>query len=81
MPIKLQWSSCRGHLKQESLVLNCLLEGGTCFPTKLTEVRYLAAWGISERDRVRAASQPAQLNQQLADNLLATVPDRFIYSP
>jgi len=28
LAIKLQWSSCRGHLKQESLVLNCLPEGG-----------------------------------------------------
>lgn len=26
--IKLQWSSCRGHIKQESLVLNCLPDGG-----------------------------------------------------
>ena len=26
--IKLTWSSCRGHLKQESLVLNCLPDGG-----------------------------------------------------
>jgi hypothetical protein len=28
LAIKLQWSSCRGHLKQDSLVLNCLPEGG-----------------------------------------------------
>jgi hypothetical protein len=26
--IKLPWSSCRGHLKLESLVLNCLPDGG-----------------------------------------------------
>jgi len=39
--IKLPWSSCRGHLKQEYLVLNCLPDGGAY------AIFYLWDWTIS----------------------------------
>jgi signal transduction histidine kinase len=43
--IKLPWSSCRGHLKQESLVLNCLPDGGA----------YDLILSISENSKIREA--------------------------
>ena len=40
--IKLPWSSCRGHLKQESLVLNCLPDGGAYDVTRWDQKPYVA---------------------------------------
>ena len=48
LAIKLPWSLCRGHLKQESLVLNYLPDGGAY---EATPAHQDALWHQRERNQ------------------------------
>ena len=50
--IKLLWSSCRGNLKQESQVLNCLPVEGAYADTQLAANVWIADNRLNALDRV-----------------------------